>query len=309
MEGRQQRATHLATSDYLVNLSSHIPQVCHKRLRPLRINAHILALVRRHCISRRCRVSRRRHRVKSRCECELPANQSSTTRLTASDTSLKHSPSLSTPHSVSQWSTAAITWTRTCLPSTCCVDLRRYSTVSAPSLSYNFVQTAQLSSPLPFRPPASKTTMTPSHLSLPFLLLATAASAHVYERCGNASTSSLLYPTSVVNVTGTVTNASSLLSNSSGHSILNGPSSVTYDFGRNTSGAATLQIGDVDADQYIGLSAGSNGAQWFSVTGPVNLTTSHEHDFRYLSILHNTTGGIEVEQLMVTPNQSLAAQR
>lgn len=76
----------------------------------------------------------------------------------------------------------------------------------------------------------------------------------------------------------------------------------------------------MDADQYIGLTytesslwisgegcdatadAGIDEALWFRPTGPGNYTVSREHErgaFRYLSLLHNSTGSIEVEQVTV----------
>ena len=81
----------------------------------------------------------------------------------------------------------------------------------------------------------------------------------------------------------------------------------------------TVTIGDVDADQYIGLAytesslwisdecdatadAGLDEALYFHVTGPGEYTVSRQHErgaFRYLSLLHNSTGSIEVEQVTV----------
>ena len=82
----------------------------------------------------------------------------------------------------------------------------------------------------------------------------------------------------------------------------------------------SLQIGDVEEDQYIGLTytesslwisgegcdatadAGIDEALWFHVTGPGNYTVERKHErggFRYLSLLHNTTGSTEVQQVTV----------
>lgn len=89
---------------------------------------------------------------------------------------------------------------------------------------------------------------------------------------------------------------------------------------QNIAGVASLRIGDVDADQYIGLTysesslwissegcdatadAGLDQALWFHVTGPGDYTVSRQHErggFRYLSLLHNSTGSVEVEQVTV----------
>lgn len=82
----------------------------------------------------------------------------------------------------------------------------------------------------------------------------------------------------------------------------------------------TLQIGNVDADQYIGLTytesslwisgegcdgtadAGIDEALWFQPTAAGEYTVDRDHErggFRYLSLIHNVTGGIEVEQVSV----------
>ncbi|KAI7277091.1 hypothetical protein KC335_g151 [Hortaea werneckii] len=105
-----------------------------------------------------------------------------------------------------------------------------------------------------------------------------------------------------------------------GSAIFKGQSAVAYDFGKNIAGLVTLQVGDVDEDQYIGLTytesslwissegcdatadAGLDEALWFHVTGPGNYTVERQHErgaFRYLSLIHNTTGGIEVQQVNV----------
>lgn len=168
--------------------------------------------------------------------------------------------------------------------------------------------------------------MAPIHGFIGALLLATLTfAASPYDQYILAPSSRILHPVSVYQINGTVTDAGSLLANSTnpnatGRAIFLNPSSVTYDFGKNIAGTVTLQVGDVDADQYIGLTytesslwisgegsdatadAGVDEALWFFTTGPGNFTVSREHErgaFRYLSLLHNTTGGIEVQQITV----------
>ena len=142
-----------------------------------------------------------------------------------------------------------------------------------------------------------------------------------YHRYQIATVNQILHPVSLDQVNGTVTNASSLASNALGNAIFTGPSSATYDFGRNITGNVTLTVGDVDADQYIGIrlpagnatttssdgcsevtATGTNETFWFFPTGPGNFTVPHQHErgsFQYLSLLHNTTGGIQVQQITV----------
>ncbi|KAI6862019.1 bacterial alpha-L-rhamnosidase domain-containing protein [Hortaea werneckii] len=157
------------------------------------------------------------------------------------------------------------------------------------------------------------------------LSVANAAAAAKYDQYILAPSSRSLHPASVYEVNGTVSGADSLTtsSNSSdgrGSAIFKGPSAVAYDFGKNIAGLVTLQVGDVDEDQYIGLTytesslwissegcdatadAGLEEALWFHVTGPGNYTVERQHErgaFRYLSLIHNTTGGIEVQQVNV----------
>lgn len=95
---------------------------------------------------------------------------------------------------------------------------------------------------------------------------------------------------------------------------------MTYDFGKNIAGRVTLNIGDVDEDQYIGITfsesslwisgegsdgtadAGLDETLWLNPTGPGDISVAPEHErggFRYLSLIHNTTGGVEVQRLDV----------
>ncbi|KAK5169384.1 uncharacterized protein LTR77_005359 [Saxophila tyrrhenica] len=152
------------------------------------------------------------------------------------------------------------------------------------------------------------------------LLLATAASAAQYEQYILAPSSRSLHPVSVYNVNGTVNGAASLTGDAIGSATFDGVSAVTYDFGKNIAGLASLQIGNVDEDEYIGISftesslwisgegcdatadAGIDEALWFHVTDSGTYTPDRKHErgaFRYLNVLHNTTGSIEVQQLTV----------
>ncbi|KAK3679168.1 hypothetical protein LTR78_000729 [Recurvomyces mirabilis] len=150
------------------------------------------------------------------------------------------------------------------------------------------------------------------------LVCSSAASSQNY-RYRLAAINETLHPVSLDQVNGTVTNASSLVDDSLGNAIFTGPSSATYDFGRNITGNITLTVGDVDADQYIGVhftainasasdgcaeitSIGTNETFWFFATGPGNFTVPRQHErgsFQHLSLLHNTTGGIQVQQITV----------
>jgi hypothetical protein len=130
-----------------------------------------------------------------------------------------------------------------------------------------------------------------------------------------------IYPIDLCGMNGNVLNASSLIGSPSGSAVFNNPSAATYNFGSLITDAmrVTLSIGDADRDQYIGLvpfsvdadgtclTGGSNdpnnaGAAWFCVTGPGNFSTPSGYaggEFRYLSILHNTTGAVQVRGIVV----------
>lgn len=90
--------------------------------------------------------------------------------------------------------------------------------------------------------------------------------------------------------------------------------------GKNIAGHVSLQIGNVDEDQFIGLTftesslwisniscdatqdAGMDEPYWFQPTDAGNYTTDSDHErggFRYLTLVHNTTGSIAVESVSV----------
>ena len=89
---------------------------------------------------------------------------------------------------------------------------------------------------------------------------------------------------------------------------------------QNIAGVVSLDIGSTDSDQYIGLTytesslwisgegcdatadAGIDEALWFHVNSAGTYTVDRKHErggFRYLSLIHNTTGRIEVQQITV----------
>ncbi|KAF2107879.1 Six-hairpin glycosidase-like protein [Lophiotrema nucula] len=130
-----------------------------------------------------------------------------------------------------------------------------------------------------------------------------------------APTSRTLYPVSVHSSNGSVSNAESLFG-SSGNAIFQGDSATAYDFGKNIAGLVTLTIGSIsDSDQYIGVTfsesslwvsnascdatadAGKDETLWFKVTGPGQYTAPRDKErggFRYMTLVHNTTGSVEV---------------
>lgn len=152
------------------------------------------------------------------------------------------------------------------------------------------------------------------------LLSATLATAAKYEQYILAPSSRTLHPVSVYKVNGTVSGAESLTGDDEGSATFKGPSAVTFDFGKNIAGRVTLNIGDVDEDQRIGLTfsesslwvsgEGSDGTAdagldeilWFHPTeaGDVSVEPQHERGgFKYLSLIKNGTGSVEVRRVDV----------
>lgn len=141
-----------------------------------------------------------------------------------------------------------------------------------------------------------------------------------YEEYILAPASRTLHPVAVYQdkVNGTVTGADTLAGDSLGSAFFQGVSAVTYDFGKNIGGIVSLTVGNVDRGQYIGLTYtesslwisgigsdatanyGMDEPLWFQPTGPGVYTVDRSHErggFRYLSLVHNTTGDIEVTQV------------
>ncbi|KKY15769.1 putative glycoside hydrolase family 78 protein [Phaeomoniella chlamydospora] len=129
-----------------------------------------------------------------------------------------------------------------------------------------------------------------------------------------------LLPTSVLNVNGTVEVPEALLS-SSGVTRFQGPSAVTYDFGKNVAGIVSVNLSAVQGnDEFVGVSftesslwissegcdatadAGIDEALWFPASNGTTYTADKKHQrggFRYLNIYHNTSGVVEVSALSI----------
>lgn len=152
-------------------------------------------------------------------------------------------------------------------------------------------------------------------LLLPVVLLSVLSSAIPYEQYILAPSSRTLYPISVHSTNGSVSNTESLIT-SSGSSIFQDDSATSYDFGKNIAGVVTLTIGSVsDSEQYIGVTfsesslwvsnkscdatadAGKDETLWFKLDDPGRYTAPREKErggFRYMTLVHNTTGSVEV---------------
>jgi hypothetical protein len=162
--------------------------------------------------------------------------------------------------------------------------------------------------------------MSISQLTSTVLLLSGLATAAKYEEYILAPRSRTLYPEKVHGFNGSISGTDSLIGSAGGEAVFDGISAVTYDFGKNIAGLVSLQIGDVDEDQFIGLTysesslwisniscdatedAGMDEPYWFQPTEGGNYTTDEDHvrgGFRYLTLVHNTTGSIAVESISV----------
>ncbi|KAK4620007.1 hypothetical protein CLAFUW4_11097 [Fulvia fulva] len=157
--------------------------------------------------------------------------------------------------------------------------------------------------------------------SLGLFLLAGLSAAAQYEEYILAPSSRELHPVSVYKVNGTVDGADSLTGDDSGSSTFEGVSSVTFDFAKNIAGRISLTVGEVEGDdQAIGIAfsesslwitgEGSDGTAdagldellWIYPNGSGKYTVGAEHErggFRYLSLIHNTTGSMEVQQVTI----------
>ncbi|SMR49452.1 unnamed protein product [Zymoseptoria tritici ST99CH_3D1] len=154
-------------------------------------------------------------------------------------------------------------------------------------------------------------------------LLASISHAAKYEEYILAPSSRTLLPAAIYQLNGTVSNPDSLLSNSTSSTAaatFTDASSLTLDFGKNIAGLVSFTVTSTSADQYIGLAysesslwvngQGSDGTAdagideilWFQPTGPGNYTVDREHErggFRYLSLIHNTTGEVGIDRVEV----------
>lgn len=138
-----------------------------------------------------------------------------------------------------------------------------------------------------------------------------------YDQYILAPSSRTLNPVSIYgDIFGSVSNSESLTKSQAGSAVFQDDSSVTYDFGKNIAGVVTLNIGSVsDSDQYIGVTfsesslwisnkscdatadAGKDETLWFKITASGTYTAPRDKErggFRYLTVVHNTTGSVEV---------------
>jgi hypothetical protein len=171
------------------------------------------------------------------------------------------------------------------------------------------------------------------HMIALFLAPLAAAAARVpYEHYILAPASRDLIPASVYQVEGSVTNANALTQPSGGNVILNGVSSVTYDFGKNVEGLVSLEVGSASSSSaFLGVTftesslyvsseacdatadAGLDAPLWFPVgQGAGKYTPEEKHlrgAFRYLTVVSNTSATVPLHSLHVNftaaPMQSL----
>ncbi|EIN13193.1 Six-hairpin glycosidase [Punctularia strigosozonata HHB-11173 SS5] len=150
--------------------------------------------------------------------------------------------------------------------------------------------------------------------------LAMTAVAVPYEQYILAPSNRTLHPVSVYGVNGTVFNAESVIGGEQlGNATFDGPSSVTFDYGKNIAGVVTLVIRNVsDEDQFVGItfsesslwisSAGSDATGgiaiddtlWIQAQTPGVYTVPRQNErggFRYLSLIHNTTGTLDLARV------------
>jgi hypothetical protein len=150
-----------------------------------------------------------------------------------------------------------------------------------------------------------------------------AAAVSKYDEYILAPKSRTIHPVAVYQdkVNGTIIGASSLASDSPGSAIFQGISAVTYDFGINIGGLVSLTIGNkTDTNQSVAITysessqwisgvacdatqdSGMDEALWFYPQGPGVVSVDRQHErggFRYLSLVHNTTGDIEITEVTV----------
>lgn len=163
------------------------------------------------------------------------------------------------------------------------------------------------------------------------ILLATACHGVPYDEYILAPSSRDLIPQSVYHVNGSITGATSL-TQSSGNATFNGPSAVTYDFGRNIGGIVSVDVLSASStDAFIGVTftessmwvskeacdatadSGRDSPLWFPVgQGPGHYTVEEKHArgaFRYLTVAGNTTAMVSVRSVQVhftpVPSQDL----
>ncbi|KAK8174814.1 bacterial alpha-L-rhamnosidase domain-containing protein [Phyllosticta citribraziliensis] len=162
-----------------------------------------------------------------------------------------------------------------------------------------------------------------SPLGAPHLLhvVVFAAFSHAipYEEYILAPSSRDLHPVSVYKINGTVNGADTLTGDALGSATFTDDSAVTYDYGKNIGGVVSLTIGEVsDENQYIGVTfsesslwisgkssdatadSGVDEILWFQPKKAGTYSARREQDrgaFKYLSLVKNTTGTLEVTQV------------
>ncbi|KAK8168811.1 bacterial alpha-L-rhamnosidase domain-containing protein [Phyllosticta citrichinensis] len=153
------------------------------------------------------------------------------------------------------------------------------------------------------------------------LIAVFAALSHAipYEEYILAPSSRDLHPVSVYKINGTVNGADTLTGDALGSATFTDDSAVTYDYGKNIGGVVSLTIGEVsDENQYIGVTfsesslwisgkssdattdSGADEILWFQPKKAGTYSARREQDrgsFKYLSLVKNTTGTLEVTQV------------
>ena len=134
-----------------------------------------------------------------------------------------------------------------------------------------------------------------------------------------APASRTLHPVLVRNINGTVSGAQSLIMDHPGSAVFHGQSALTMDYGKNIAGVVSLLIGNISSEkQVIGVTfsesslwisgvgsdataeSGIDEVLWIQPTSPGTYTVSREHErgaFRYLSLIHNSMGVLEVRKV------------
>ncbi|EIN11196.1 bacterial alpha-L-rhamnosidase domain-containing protein [Punctularia strigosozonata HHB-11173 SS5] len=152
-----------------------------------------------------------------------------------------------------------------------------------------------------------------------FLAASVATFAIPYDEYILAPSSRTLHPVSVRKVNGTVIHAESITGPSHGKATFKGSSAVTFDYGKNIAGVVSLNVGDIsDEHQFIGITfsesslwisgegsdatadGGIDETLWIQPKKPGTYTVPRQNErgaFRYLSLVHNTTGSLEVTQV------------
>jgi len=161
---------------------------------------------------------------------------------------------------------------------------------------------------------------TKMNLILKGAFLATVSTAIPFSEYILASESRTLYPAGVHSTNGSILNAESLLRTPNGSAVFNGPSAVTFDFGKNVGGVVSVEVGSssspnasigltyTESSLWINTQAcdATGGPQldeplWLPVgEGPGTYTVARYHDrgaFRYLTVVSNTNASIEVKSV------------